>query len=82
MLQVAHAPKRPAVKKTHNKEKASKPASASPRVKSVKDAFMFFSADKSAALKGERDVDHTIAVPWKHTAWLLAHRMCIFSGGS
>ena len=59
LLQVADALKEAAVKKTPKKEKAAKPASASPKVKRAKNAFMFFSADKRAALKGKRNVDHT-----------------------
>lgn len=78
MLQVADAPKEVAVKKTPKKEKAAKPASASPKVKRAKNAFMFFSADKRAALKGKRYLDHTTAVPREShcmdTAWLPAQR--------
>lgn len=82
LLQVADALKEAAVKKTPKKEKAAKPASASPKVKRAKNAFMFFSADKRAALKGKRNVDHTTAIPWNHNAWLLALRLCIFQEAS
>ena len=82
MLQVADALKEAAVKKTPKKEKAAKPASASPKGKRAKNAFMFFSADKRAALKGKQNVNHTTAIPRNHTAWLLALRLCIFQGAS
>ena len=82
MLQVADAPKEAAVKKATKKEKAAKPAGASPKVKRAKNAFMFFSADKRAALKGERYADHTTAVPRNHIAWLPAQRLCIRQEGS
>jgi hypothetical protein len=52
MLQVAHAPKKIAVKKTPREQKAAKPATASPKMKRAKNAFIFFSAGRRAALKG------------------------------
>ena len=70
------------MKKAPKKEKAAKPASASPEVKRAKSAFIFFSAETRAALKGERYADHTTAVPQSHTAWLPAQRLCIFQEGS
>lgn len=52
-LQAAEAPSKAVVKKTPKKAARQEPAAAGPKVKRAKNAFMFFSADSRAALKGE-----------------------------
>ena len=51
--QAAAAPSKAAVKKTPKKAARMESAAAGPKVKRAKNAFMFFSADSRAALKGE-----------------------------
>ena len=52
-LQAAQVPSKATVKKTSKKAAMLEPAAAGPKVKRAKNAFMFFSADSRAALKGE-----------------------------
>ena len=57
-LQAAVAPSKAAVKMTPKKAARMEPAAPGPKVKRAKNAFMFFSADSRAALKGE--LAHTL----------------------